>query len=133
VICGEIQVKTRQRCDLVDVTQQVQSWLEERILREGHLLLFVPHTTAGITINENADPDVRSDLLSGFGTVYPAHAGWRHAEGNSDAHLKSSTVGVSLTLIVRQGRICLGTWQSLYFFEGDGPRTRKMLLSFMGE
>jgi len=132
VVFGKISVKTKTRTEFVDVTRQVESWLAGQDCREGQLVLFVPHTTAGITVNENADPDVRKDLLSGLATVFPERGGWRHAEGNSDAHLKSSALGVSLTLIVRQGRLCLGRWQSIYLFEGDGARSRRLLLSFVG-
>ena len=132
MVFGEISVKTKTRTEFVDVTAQVQSWVRDEHCQEGQLVLYVPHTTAGITVNENADPDVRRDLLFGFERVFPEGGGWRHAEGNSDAHLKSSTLGVSLTLIVHQGRICLGRWQSLYLFEGDGPRSRRLLLSFLG-
>lgn len=133
MITGEIPVKTERRSCFVDITSQVQSWLREMKCTEGHLIVFVPHTTAGITLNENADPDVQKDLTSGLGDLCPREREWTHSEGNSDAHLKSSLVGSSLALIVKEGKMQLGTWQAVYFLEGDGPRSRKVWLSFVGD
>ena len=96
-------------------------------------MVYCPHTTAAITINENADPDVKTDLISGFDKVFPDFESFRHAEGNSDAHIKSSVVGASETIIVTGGRPLLGTWQGVYFCEFDGPRNRKFYVKVMGD
>lgn len=106
----------------------LNDFLKEEGAKNGVLTVFCPHTTAGVTINENGDPDVKRDLLYGLGEISPKRREYRHFEGNSDAHLKSSLIGPSLQLIYRKGRILLGTWQSVYFCEFDGPRTRKLWL-----
>jgi secondary thiamine-phosphate synthase enzyme len=95
--------------------------------------VYVPHTTAGVTINENADPDVVTDLLNTLEKLVPVHGNYRHAEGNSDAHLKASMMGFSQMVPVIDGRLALGTWQGIYFCEFDGPRRRKMLVGISGE
>lgn len=100
---------------------------------EGFAVVFAAHTTAAITINENADPDVVRDLLAGLAKLAPEHAGWRHAEGNSDAHLKASLVGPSVTIPVEGGRLVLGTWQGVYFCEFDGPRQRRCVVTVVGK
>jgi secondary thiamine-phosphate synthase enzyme len=106
------------------ITGQVESALAASGAREGLCVVFCPHTTAGITINENADPDVKTDLLLGLNEAFPDRTEFRHAEGNSSAHLKASCVGSSATIIVSQGRLLLGRWQGIYFCEFDGPRSR---------
>lgn len=117
---------------MVDVTRQVADALAEAGLHDGAVVVFVSHTTAGVTINENADPDVVTDLLEGLARIAPCDAGWRHCEGNSDAHLKASLVGSSVTVPVAGGRMQLGTWQGIYFCEFDGPRTREMDVVVLG-
>jgi secondary thiamine-phosphate synthase enzyme len=117
--------------EFVDVTRQVDEFLAEAKADCGLLVLFVPHTTAGVTINENADPDVPRDMLAFTAELVPQDAGFRHGEGNSDAHIKSSLFSPSLTLIVERGRVVLGTWQGIYFTEFDGPRARRLLMKFM--
>lgn len=110
---------------LINITNIVSEDVEKTGIQEGTVLVYCPHTTAGITINENADPDVVKDLIYGFEKVYPTiDSNYRHFEGNSHAHLKSSTVGPSQSLIISDGNLILGTWQSIYFCEFDGPRTR---------
>jgi len=114
---------------LVNVTRDVQHALSETGMRSGTVVVWVPHTTAGVTVNENADPTVCSDVLQALSEVVPrARAFYRHSEGNSDAHVKSSLMGCSTTVIVEGGRLVLGTWQGIYFAEFDGPRHRKLLL-----
>ena len=126
------QLKT-QKEGLVDITAEVTEAISESGVNEGICLVYCPHTTAAITINENADPDVKSDFISGFNKVFPDFETFRHAEGNSDAHIKSSVVGASETIIVTAGRPLLGTWQGVYFCEFDGPRNRKFYVKVMGD
>ncbi len=128
----EISVETRQRVELVDVTGQLQQVVKASGVTEGILMACVQHTTAGLTINENADPDVVRDLLAHLEKLVPERGSFHHSEGNSDAHIKSSLVGASLTLPVSQGRLVLGTWQGVYFCEFDGPRSRRLLARVMG-
>lgn len=109
---------------LYDITGQIAGAVAESGVQDGLCVVYSPHTTAGITINENTDPDVRHDLLLGLHDAYPDHQGFRHAEGNSAAHLKSTTVGASQTLIISDGKPLLGIWQNVYFCEFDGPRQR---------
>jgi secondary thiamine-phosphate synthase enzyme len=120
------QIRTSRREELVDITAEVQAEVDALGLCDGAVLVMAPHTTAAITINENADPDVVSDLLSGLARIAPRDGGWRHREGNSDGHLKSSLVGASEYVPVADGRPQLGTWQGVYFCEFDGPRTRQV-------
>jgi len=126
----EIPIRTTRRCELVNITGEVQAFLKEAKAHNGLLVLFVPHTTAGVTINENADPDVMRDIISFTSGLIPEDAGFSHSEGNSDAHIKSSLFSPSLTVIVADGRLCLGTWQGIYFAEFDGPRSRKLWLKY---
>lgn len=119
-------ISTTARAELVDITAQVQRIVAESNVRGGLCHVWVPHTTAGLTVNENADPDVAADLLAGLDRIAPRDAGYAHREGNSAAHIKSSLVGCEKTLLVREGRLALGTWQGLYFCEFDGPRKRQV-------
>jgi secondary thiamine-phosphate synthase enzyme len=120
------EVRTTRREELLDVTARVAEAVASSGLADGIVVVSSSHTTAGITVNENADPDVACDVLLGLERIVPREAGWRHVEGNSDAHLKTSLVGVSVTLPVEGGRPVLGTWQAIYLAEFDGPRTRKV-------
>lgn len=124
----ELEVASRQKVELIDVTAEVRRTIRATGITSGLVLLFVPHTTAAITINENADPDVARDLVMELNRIVPFEDGYRHTEGNSAAHLKSSLVGASLTLIVDGGAPLLGTWQGIYFCEFDGPRRRRLQL-----
>jgi secondary thiamine-phosphate synthase enzyme len=126
------QLKTPKE-GLVDITAEVTEAISESGVNEGICVVYCPHTTAAITINENADPDVKTDFISGFDKVFPDFESFRHAEGNSDAHIKSSAVGASETIIVTGGRPLLGTWQGVYFCEFDGPRNRKFYVKVMGD
>lgn len=120
----EFNLKT-ERQNFYNITGRVQEALAKSGSRDGAVLVFCPHTTAGITINENADPDVVRDMLLGLDKAYPDRVEFRHMEGNSSAHLKASAVGSGQYIIVEGGRLLLGTWQGIYFCEFDGPRSRK--------
>lgn len=121
-----LDITTRQREDMLDITALIQQAIRKAGVSRGIAYLHVPHTTSAITINENADPDVVHDLLLGLQRLAPRDAGYRHAEGNSDAHLKSSLLGVDQTLLIEGGEPVLGTWQGIYFCEFDGPRRRQL-------
>jgi secondary thiamine-phosphate synthase enzyme len=120
------EVKTSRRVEFVDVTGQVQTAAAQSGIADGAVLVFVRHTTAGVTINENADPSVRADLAMALERLVPADLPFAHMEGNSDAHMKASLVGSSVTVPLAGGRLQLGTWQGVYFAEFDGPRRRRV-------
>ncbi len=122
----DISVKTSRRCEMVDITGEVRRAVRAAGVREGLCVVWCPHTTAGVTVNENADPDVPADLLMGLERIVDARWPFRHGEGNSDAHLKSSLVGCERTLVVRGGDLRLGRWQAVFFCEFDGPRSRRV-------
>ena len=117
-------VDTTSKQEFIDITHRVQSILSESKVGEGLCVVFVPHTTAGVTINENADPAVRRDIVKGLEAI--PESGYAHSEGNSPAHIKASVMGSSVTVIVKGGRLALGTWQGIYFAEFDGPRRRSV-------
>ncbi len=121
-----LEVESRQRTELIEVTAEVRRAVRASGIPEGMALLFVPHTTAAVTINENADPDVVRDMVMGLDRLVPFDGGYRHAEGNSAAHIKSTLVGCSLQVPVTGGDLSLGTWQGVYFCEFDGPRRRTL-------
>lgn len=123
-----LHVSSKHQVEMIDITAQVTAAVHDSGINNGLLVLFVPHTTAAVTINENADPDVCLDLLMGLNQLVPFSAGYRHREGNSAAHLKSSLVGASETLIIHDGSLQLGTWQGIFFCEFDGPRQRQLRL-----
>jgi secondary thiamine-phosphate synthase enzyme len=127
----EFEVATSRREQFVDITRQVAEAVATSGVADGAALIYCPHTTAGITINENADPDVVTDLLAGLERLAPRHAGWRHAEGNSDGHLKASLIGSSVTVPLSGGRLALGTWQGIYLGEFDGPRHRRVSVTVL--
>ena len=123
-------VRTNARCEMIDITDKIETLVRESGLRDGICHVFVPHTTAAVTINENADPDVPRDILDSLDRVVPLSNRYRHAEGNAAAHVKASLLGASQTVFVEKGRLVLGTWQSLFFCEFDGPRTREVLVGY---
>jgi len=123
---NEYPVPTNSRTEFVNIDQLVQKAINESGVKDGMCNIFVPHTTAAVTINENADPDVVTDFLMEMNKVIPFNDGYSHGEGNSAAHIKSSLVGCSISVIVESGRAMLGTWQSVFFCEFDGPRRRKV-------
>ena len=120
-----IEIRTSSRTELVDISSEVREAVRASGVKEGICLLYVPHTTAGITINESADPSVRKDIVMETNKVIPLDDGYAHREGNSAAHIKSSLLGCSAALIVADGELVLGTWQGVFFCEFDGPRARK--------
>jgi secondary thiamine-phosphate synthase enzyme len=122
----EFSVRTRTRTEFLDITDSVSKIVQESKVQNGLAVVFVPHTTAAVTINENADPSVQHDLLADLNRLIPFTGPYQHSEGNSAAHIKSSLVGPSETLLIDNGRLALGTWQGVYFCEFDGPRTRKV-------
>jgi secondary thiamine-phosphate synthase enzyme len=121
-----LDLKTRQRTEFIDVTSRVRECVERSGLKNGAVVVYVPHTTAGCTINENADPDVVRDILTFVNRSIPFEGDYRHSEGNSAAHIKASFFGISQHVLVEDARLVLGTWQGIYFCEFDGPRSRKM-------
>jgi secondary thiamine-phosphate synthase enzyme len=121
-----LTVATHQRTEFVDITAEVRAAVKDLGIRDGVVTVFVPHTTAGVTINENADPDVVADLDVALDRAVPWRAGYRHGEGNSAAHVKASMMGSSAQIIVENGSLRLGTWQAIYFCEFDGPRQRSV-------
>ena len=121
----EIEIMTKKRSKFIDITDKVQQVVNEEKLIDGYVIVFVPHTTAGITINEGADPSVRMDIERILSKIAPEDSNYQHMEGNSDAHIKASLLGSSVTVLVKNGKLLLGTWQSIYLYEGDGPRPRR--------
>lgn len=127
------QVSTARRCQLIDITRLIQAAIDRLQIQDGLVVVQVPHATAAVTVNENADPDVQHDLLEKLSRAIPQQESYyRHNEGNSDSHLKSSLVGCAQTLIIERGRLALGTWQGVYFCEFDGPRRREVWLKVFG-
>jgi len=125
-------VRSREREDMVEFTEEVRGLLPDKGAREGVCALFVRHTTAGLTVNENADPDVASDMLHALRTLIPQHGmGFRHGEQNSDAHVKASLVGPSLTIPFSKGELLLGRWQGIFLCEFDGPRRREVVVTIL--
>lgn len=122
----KITIKTNGRTEMQDITATIQNELQRINFKDGIVTLFVPHTTAGITINEGADPDVKRDMLFEINKIVPFEDGYHHMEGNSAAHIKTTLFGNSSRVIVEDGQLQLGTWQTIYFCEFDGPRTRKL-------
>ncbi|MFY9397140.1 MAG: secondary thiamine-phosphate synthase enzyme YjbQ [Desulfomonilia bacterium] len=127
------EIKTTTRVQLVDITPHIKSILKSEEVSSGIVLIYVPHTTCGITINENADPSVKDDILKALENMAPLEGGYRHLEGNSDAHIKASLMGQSASLIVESGSLVLGTWQGVFLAEFDGPRKRSVLVKIIRE
>ena len=128
----QVDVQTGSRTQLLDITNIVAAELARSGVKSGTCTVYMPHTTAGLTINENADPDVARDILTGLARLVPATGDYHHAEGNSDAHIKASLTGFTVTVPVIDGRLALGTWQAIYFCEFDGPRSRRVLVGIAG-
>lgn len=128
-----LELHTTRREEMLDITPAVRELARRHFRADGALHLFCLHTTCGLTINEGADPDVRRDLIRFFTEIAPHSHGWSHAEGNTDAHIRSSLLGASLLVPLENGELCLGTWQSIYLYEGDGPRTRTVLVHLLRE
>lgn len=134
IVRKDFNISTKSRSQMVDITSQVDSAVQQSEIRDGDVIVYCPHTTAAITINENADPSVPHDILLALEEVVPrSHPGYRHSEGNSDAHCKSSLVGCSRQVLLKDGRLALGTWQGIFFCEFDGPRRRNVYVQIRGE
>ena len=127
-----IEIRTTRRVELIDMTDKIQQIAAKSKVKQGVCLLFVPHTTAGITINENADPSVKQDIRNALNKLIPASGGYSHMEGNADSHIKSSILGSCLHVLIEDNRLCLGTWQGIFFAEADGPRTREVWVKILG-
>jgi secondary thiamine-phosphate synthase enzyme len=124
-----MSVNSRSRTELIDITSQVREAVKKSGLKDGICHLFVPHTTAGITINEGADPSVKRDILTSLNRLVPLDGDYQHAEGNSAAHIKTTMVGTSAVCLIEDSQLVLGTWQSIFFCEFDGPRTRRVYIA----
>ena len=124
----EITVRTKTKLEMIDITAFVEAAVKEKNVSGGYCIVFTPHTTAAVTINENADPDVPRDILSALEKIVPHNGSYRHGEGNSPAHVQSSLVGASETILIENGCLALGTWQAVFFCEFDGPRSRRVLV-----
>jgi secondary thiamine-phosphate synthase enzyme len=129
----KINIRTAKRADLLDITREVQNILTKNKVKEGVCFIFCPHTTAGLTINENADPSVRRDIVNTLNKLVPEGAGYSHSEGNADSHVKSSLFGSSLTVFVEHGQLAFGSWQGIYFCESDGPRNRQVWVKILAD
>ena len=129
----KINIKTNNRIDLIDITDKVQSVASKSEVKDGICFVFCPHTTAGLTINENADPQVKRDIINTLNKLVPENAGYAHSEGNADSHIKSSLFGSSLTIFIEDGQLALGSWQGIYFCEGDGPRSREIWIKILAD
>ena len=121
-----LSIKTSTKTELIDITSKIAKWVKESGVSEGLCMLYVPHTTAAVTINESADPSVRGDIMMVLNQIIPWDANYKHLEGNSPAHVKSTLVGASELVAIENGSLVLGTWQGLFLCEFDGPRTRKI-------
>jgi secondary thiamine-phosphate synthase enzyme len=126
-----INVRSKSRNEFIDITEMVQDVVKEAGITKGICYLYVPHTTAGITINEGADPSVQRDIINALSRLVPHEMNYFHREGNADAHIKTTLVGSSLNVIVEEGKLLLGTWQSIFFCEFDGPRHRRIAIKFI--
>jgi secondary thiamine-phosphate synthase enzyme len=134
IVTKDFSVSSKQRNQAIDITDKVESVVNQTGITEGDAIIYCPHTTAGVTINENADPSVMHDILLTLSQLVPQHrAEYRHSEGNSDSHCKSSIIGCSRQVLIKDGRLSLGTWQGIFFCEFDGPRSRRVLVQVRGE
>ena len=129
----ELRVKSRSRNEMIDITDDIQEIVDEKNIQQGHVIIYVPHTTAGVTINEGADPSVQRDIIETLKQIIPENNNYHHLEGNSDAHIKASLLGSSVNVIIKDSRLVLGTWQHIFFYEGDGPRNRKVYVEIISK
>lgn len=127
-VMKEINIRTNSQVEMIDITTAVRDAVKKEDVRDGYCIVFTTHTTAAVTINENADPDVPRDIINALERAVPQNSSYRHREGNSPAHVKSSLVGASEIVLIDNGRLVLGTWQSIFFCEFDGPRNRKVVV-----
>jgi secondary thiamine-phosphate synthase enzyme len=129
----ELKIVSKKRNEMIDITYDIQKIIDTDKILDGIALIYVPHTTAGVTINEGADPSVQRDIVETLNNLIPESGHYRHSEGNSDAHIKASLVGSSITVIIKEKRLVLGTWQHIFFYEGDGPRFRKVYIELINK
>ena len=129
----EISISTDKRNQLIDITPEINKIIKESRIKQGICIVYCPHTTAAITINESADPDVQEDILTHLSKLIPKNPDFKHSEGNSDSHIKSSLIGASETIIIKDSELILGTWQNIYFAEFDGSRKRKVIIKIIGD
>jgi len=127
----KISIRTHQRVELIEITEEIEAIVNKSKVKSGICFLFCPHTTAGLTINENADPSVRKDIMNTLSKLIPENAYYSHTEGNADSHIKSSLFGQSLHIFIEEGRLMFGTWQGIFFCEGDGPRQREVWVNII--
>lgn len=127
----ELEITSSKRNEMIDITNEINELLKKENLQNGFAIAYIPHTTAGITINEGADPDVQKDIINTLEKLIPVNGNYHHSEGNSDAHIKASLFGSSVTVIVENGKMLLGTWQHIFFYEGDGPRNRRVYVDLI--
>lgn len=127
----ELTVVSRRRNEMIDITGDVQKIVDDEDIKDGFVIVYVPHTTAGITINEGADPSVQRDIIETLNKLIPENGDYHHSEGNSDAHIKASLLGSSVTVLVENKKFVLGKWQHIFFYEGDGPRNRRVYVDVM--
>lgn len=128
-----LSITTTRQTEFLDITREIEKVVLKKPVGDGLVVVFVPHTTAGITINEGADPSVQEDILKTLNQVIPSKGPYRHSEGNSPAHIKAGLMGSSVTVLIEGGRLVLGTWQSIFFCEFDGPRNRKILVKIISD
>ena len=134
IVHQTLSVSSKRRCEMIDITGRIAQIVQQSGITSGDVIVYCPHTTAAITINENADPNVPHDILLTLDELFPQNRpGYRHAEANSDAHVKSSLTGCSEQILIKDGRLMLGTWQAIYFCEFDGPRNRKATIQIRGQ
>ena len=134
IVEKQLRISSKERNQMIDITSQVHSAVSQSGITNGDVIVYCPHTTAAVTINENADPSVPHDILLTLAELLPHHRpGYRHSEGNSDAHCKSSLIGCSEQIPIKEGTLTLGTWQGIFFCEFDGPRSRKVIVQTRGE
>ena len=129
---SKFEISTKNRTQMIDITSEIRNIVSKSGIENGIVVVHIPHTTAAVTINENADPDVQQDMTRFMDELIPNKNWFRHMEGNSDSHIKSSLFGCDQTIIIENGKMVLGTWQGIYFCEFDGPRTRKVYVKVMG-
>ncbi len=127
----ELKVISKKRNEMIDITNDVQRLIDNQNVQDGFVIIYIPHTTAGITINEGADPSVQRDIIETLNKIIPESGNYLHSEGNSDAHIKASIIGSSVIVLIENSRLVLGTWQHIFFYEGDGPRSRKVYLEII--
>lgn len=129
----ELRIVSRLRNEMIDLTQEIQKGVKEEKIKNGYVIVYVPHTTAAVTINEGADSSVQHDIIETLKRLVPQNGKYNHIEGNSDAHIKASLLNSSIIVLIKTGRLLLGTWQHIFFYEGDGPRQRKVYVEYVSQ